>query len=350
VRSFRAGLCDCVLSLASHSADLESSLTITRPTVLLTDRAWPDDLEEREIVERAGFAFVSGPPEPAAAGVIEELVHEHQPAAILTCWAPVSAVAIGASPDLRVVARMGVGLDNIDVAAATEHGVLVTNVPDYCVAEVSDHAVAMILAWTRGLVSADRAVHAGRWEPAGARLRRLGALTCGIVGYGRIGRETARKLAAFGARVLVTDPHPPADPGPVELVDLDTLLGASDVVVLHAPLTPETRGLIGAAQLARMRPGGLLVNVSRGGLVDTAAVVDALASGQLGGAALDVLDSEPEVPADLLAQEGAVITPHIAFSSDLSLLDLRRSAAEEVVRVLRGEPPRHPRNTVEASA
>jgi D-3-phosphoglycerate dehydrogenase len=118
------------------------------------------------------------------------------------------------------------------------------------------------------------------------------------------------------------------------------------VVVLHAPLTPETRGLIGAPQLARMRPGGLLVNVSRGGLVDTTAVVDALASGHLGGAALDVLDTEPDVPAGLLAQDGAVITPHIAFSSDLSLRDLRRGAAEEVVRVLSGEPARHPRNAV----
>jgi D-3-phosphoglycerate dehydrogenase len=315
---------------------------LSTPTVLLTDRAWPDDTVEREVVEAAGFAFVSGPAEPAPAGVIEDLVREHRPAAILTCWAPVSAAAIGASTRLRVVARMGVGLDNIDVAAATDHGVLVTNVPDYCVAEVSDHAVGMILAWTRGIVTFDRAVHAGRWDPVAARLRRLGALTCGIVGFGRIGRETARKLGAFGTGVLVTDPHPPADCGPVEFVDLDTLLGASDVVVLHAPLTPETRGLIGAAQLARMRPGGLLVNVSRGGLVDTAAVVDALASGNLGGAALDVLDTEPDVPAGLLAREGAVITPHVAFSSDLALLDLRRSAAEEVVRVLTGEPARHP--------
>jgi D-3-phosphoglycerate dehydrogenase len=315
---------------------------VSAPTVLLTDRAWPDDAVEREVVEAAGFAFVSGPADPAPAGVIEDLVREHRPTAILTCWAPVSATAIGASDDLRVVARMGVGLDNIDLAAAADRGVLVTNVPDYCVAEVSDHAVGMILAWTRGIVTFDRAVHAGRWDPAGARLRRLSGLTCGIVGYGRIGRETARKLGAFGTRVLVTDPYPPADPGRVEFVDLDTLLGASDVVVLHAPLTPETHGLIGAAQLARMRPGGLLVNVSRGGLVDTAALVEALASGHLGGAALDVLDTEPDVPADLLAQEGAVITPHIAFSSDLSLLDLRRSAAEEVVRVLTGEPARHP--------
>ena len=202
----------------------------------------------------------------------------------------------------------------------------------------------MVLAWTRGLLTADRWVRAGQWNPAGARLRRLGALTAGIVGYGRIGQATAAKLAAFGTRVLVADPRPPSDLGPAELVDLDQLLSASDVVILHAPLTPATRGLISASQLARMRPGSLLVNVSRGGLVDTAAVIDALAADRLSGAALDVLDSEPDVPAALLAHDGVLVTPHIAFSSDLSLQDLRRSAAEEVARVLRGDPPRHPRN------
>lgn len=315
-----------------------------RPVVLLTDRAWPDDDVERGILEAAGVDLVAGPAEPAAAPVIEELVARHQPAAILTCWAPVTAAAIAAAPDLRLVARMGVGLDNVDVAAATRRGVTVTNVPDYCVAEVSDHAVGMILDWTRGLHVADRAVRDGRWEPAAVRLRRLGALTCGIVGYGRIGRATARKLAGFGCRVLATDPHPPAESGPVEQVGLDELLAASDVVILHAPLTAQTQGLIGREQLARMRPGGLLVNVSRGGLVDTAALVAALASGQLGGAALDVLDSEPDVPAALRAHPGVLVTPHVAFSSDVAVLELRRRAAEEAVRVLRGEAPQHPCN------
>lgn len=315
-----------------------------RPVVLLTDRAWPDDEIERGVLEQDGLDLVAAPPGTTDASVVERLATEHRPSAVLTCWAPVTAAAIAASPALRIVARMGVGLDNIDVEAATRHGVLVTNVPDYCVPEVSDHAVAMVLAWTRGLLSADRSVRAGQWNSAGARLRRLGALTAGIVGYGRIGQATAAKLAAFGTRVLAADPHPPADPAPAELVGLDQLLRASDVVILHAPLTPATRGLIGAAQLARVRPGALLVNVSRGGLVDTAAVTDALAAGRLSGAALDVLDSEPDVPAALLAQDGVLVTPHIAFSSDRSLQDLRRSAAQEVVRVLRGEPPRHPRN------
>ena len=128
-------------------------------------------------------------------------------------------------------------------------------------------------------------------------------------------------------------------------MSLHDLLGRSDVVILHAPLTPQTQGMIGEGQLRRMRPGGLLVNVSRGGLVDTAAVVAALASGHLDGAALDVLDTEPAVPAALLAQDGALVTPHIAFSSDASLVELRRGAAEEVARVLHGEPPLHPRNS-----
>lgn len=299
-------------------------------TVLLTDRAWPDDRVEREILESAGFRLMTAGPEPADATTIDALVAEHQPAAILTCWAPVSAAAIGGSAALRCVARMGVGLDNIDVAEATRRGVAVTNVPDYCVEEVSDHAVSLVLAWTRGLVAADREVRAGQWNPASASLRRLSALTCGVVGFGRIGRRTAEKLRALGARVATSRPLP-----------LDELLAASDVVILHAPLTEATRHLIGARELALMPAGSLLVNVSRGGLVDTDALAASLHAGHLGGAGLDVLESEPVVPAQLLAHPGMVITPHIAFSSDASLVELRRSAAEEVVRVLRGETPRY---------
>jgi D-3-phosphoglycerate dehydrogenase len=313
-------------------------------TVLLTDRAWPDDSIERGVLEDAGLRLVIGPSDPASAATIEALVAEHQPAAILTCWAPVSAAAIAKTAPLRVVARMGVGLDNIAVTAATECGVLVTNVPDYCVEEVSDHAVGLVLAWTRGLVAADREVRAGRWNPAGARLRRLSTLTCGVVGFGRIGRATAAKLQALGARVVVTARHPPADTGGLPVLGLDELLARSNVVILHAPLTDGTRHLIGARELALMPSGALLVNVSRGGLVDTAAVVASLQAGHLGGAGLDVLEEEPSVPAELLAHPSVVITPHIAFSSDASLAELRRTAAQEVVRVLHGESPRHPCN------
>jgi D-3-phosphoglycerate dehydrogenase / 2-oxoglutarate reductase len=321
-----------------------------RATVLLTDRAWPDDAVERAVLDEAGLALVSGPAEAAPAPVIESLVDEHQPVAILTCWAPVSAAAIAASSSLRLVARMGVGLDNIDVGAATTRGILVTNVPDYCVEEVSDHAIAFVLAWARGIAQADRQVRAGRWDPASARLRRLSALTCGVVGFGRIGRSTARKVQVLGARVLAHDPRPPVDTGGVPIVPLEELLARSDVVIVHAPLTDATHHLLGARELSLMPADSLLVNVSRGGLVDTAALVRALASGHLSGAGLDVLEEEPAVPPELLEHPGVVITPHIAFSSDASVLDLRRSAAEEVVRVLAGQAPRHACNDLQGTA
>ena len=313
-------------------------------TILLTDYAWPDDSVERTIIESAGFRLVSGPASPAPASAIEALVREHRPAGILTCWAPVSAAAIAAAPNLKIVARLGVGLDNIAVKAATAQRVLVTNVPDYCVEEVSDHAIGFALAWTRGLIRFDREVRAGRWMPSDARLRRLASLTCGLVGYGRIGRATARKFSAFGCRVLAHDPFMSADADGVEAVGLDDLFARSDIVVVHAPLTERTHHLVDRDRIARMAPGGLLINVSRGPIVDTDAVVEALQSGRLSGAALDVLESEPTVPAALIDQPGAMLTPHVAFSSDASLLELRERAAQEVVRVLRGEPPRNPCN------
>ncbi|SKC72511.1 Lactate dehydrogenase [Burkholderia sp. YR290] len=313
-------------------------------TVFLTDYAWPDDSVERDIVESAGMQLISGPAAPLPASEIEAMVREHRPSAILTCWAPVSANAVEASARLQIVARLGVGLDNIAVNAATARGVLVTNVPDYCVEEVSDHAVGFALAWTRGLVLFDREVRAGHWSPADARLRRLGALTCGLVGFGRIARATARKLGAFGCQLLAHDPFLRDDIAGVQAVELDELLTNSDIVIVHAPLTNGTRHLINRERIARMRRGSLLINVSRGGIVDTDAVIEALQNGQLSAAALDVLESEPVVPGELLRERGAMLTPHVAFSSDASLLELRRRAAEEVVRVLRGEAPHNPCN------
>ena len=221
---------------------------MTHRTVVQTDRPWPDDLVERGILELAGLELVAGPAAVTTPAVITGLVEKWCPAAIMTCWAPVTAATIGASPGLRIVARMGVGLDNIDVEAASGRGVLVTNVPDYCIDEVSDHAIGMVLDWTRGLHVANSLLRSGGTNPT-ARLRRLRTLTCGIVGYGRIGRATARKLAGFGCGVLATSTHRPADQGAAEWVPLDELLAASDVVILNAPLTPSTAGMIGAAQL-----------------------------------------------------------------------------------------------------
>jgi len=309
-------------------------------TVLLTDRAWPDDALERGIIEAAGHELVAGPAIAGDEAAIEALVRRHRPDAILTCWAPVSAAAIAAAPSLRIVARMGVGLDNIALEAATNAGAWVTNVPDYCVEEVSDHALALIFAWTRGIARFDAAVKRGEWNPAGARLRRLANLTAGIVGFGRIGRATARKLHGLGVRVLAHDTHAGADASETAaLVPLAALLAHSDIVVLHVPLTPRTLHLVDAAWIAAMKDGALLVNVSRGPVVDTAALIDALAQGKLSGAGIDVVEGEPVPPIELVGRDDVIATPHVAFSSDAALAELRTRAATEVVRVLGGSVP-----------
>jgi D-3-phosphoglycerate dehydrogenase / 2-oxoglutarate reductase len=312
-------------------------------TVLLTDYAWPDVAIEAGIIEGSGFRLVTGPAKPASAEAITGLVSEHQPAAIMTNWAPVNAAAIGASSRLRIVTRLGIGLDNIAVEEATRRGIWVTNVPDYCLEEVSDHALAMLLAFTRGLTRFDREVKAGRWEPAGARLRRVRDLTCGILGLGRTGRRTAEKLRGFDVRLLGHARHSGAAIGGVQMTTLEDLLRRSDVIIVHLPLTAATRHLIDRERIALMKPGAFLINVSRGAVLDTAAVVDALESGKLSGAALDVLEDEPSVAPGLL-RPNVILTPHVAFSSDASLRELRRKASEEVVRVLCGESPEEARN------
>lgn len=314
--------------------------------VLITDYPWPDIEIERRIIEGAGYRLLDGGREAKRTNEIEELVTTYDPDAILTCWAPISAEAVASTSALRVVARMGVGLDNIAVDAATAVGAWVTNVPDYCVEEVSDHAVALVLASTRGVTRFDRRVREGVWSADGAAgLGRLSTRTVGIVGYGRIGRATARKLTAFGCTLLATESSTPDDNALAEQTPLADLLRRSDIVVLHVPLTPHTHHLIDAKALAIMKPNALLVNVGRGGLVDTDALVDALESGVIASAALDVLEEEPDVAAQLAVHPSVVLTPHIAFSSAESLVELRTRAAEDVVRVLDGTTPRNPCNS-----
>ncbi|HEY1889291.1 MAG TPA: C-terminal binding protein [Steroidobacteraceae bacterium] len=319
------------------------------PTVLLTDYAWPDFAIEAELIEGAGFRLVTGPAKPAPAALIATLAVEHRPAAIMTNWAPVSAAAIAASPPLRIIARLGIGLDNIAVDEATRRGIWVTNVPDYCIEEVSDHAIAMLLALARGLTQLDGEVKAGRWEPADARLRRVRDLTCGIIGFGRTGRRTAQKLSGFGMRLLAHARRPPAEASGVEMTTLEELLRRSDAVIVHLPLTGDTRHLLDRERISLMKHGALLVNVSRGAVIDTQVLIEALAAGKLAGAALDVLEDEPHVPPGLL-RSNVILTPHIAFSSDASLLDVRCKTSEEVIRVLRGERPLQARNEPSASA
>ncbi|MFN0042828.1 MAG: C-terminal binding protein [Alphaproteobacteria bacterium] len=313
-------------------------------TVVQTDFAWADNEIERAIIEGAGHRLVIGPSAAAPPAEIEALIGANDPSAILTCWARISDKAIALPKNLKIVARYGVGLDNIDVPAATMRGAWVTNVPDYCVEEVSDHAVAMILGWTRGLVSFDREVKRGKWDPSGARLRRTATLTAGILGFGRIGRATARKLSGIGLDVLAYDVAVKGGVPHAELVSLDRLLHDSDVIIVHLPLNEETRHFVDDDFLKRMRKGSFLVNVSRGPVVDNDALIRALDKGLIAGAALDVVEGEPNPPAALIARPDVIATPHIAFSSDESLAELRRRGAEEVVRVLKGEKPQNPCN------
>ena len=320
--------------------------------VLLTDHPWPDVDIERGILAAAGYEFIAGPIETPDAAYVEALVAEHDPIAIMTCWAQVSAAAIGRPSQLKIVGRMGVGLDNIDLPAATRRGAWVTNVPDYCVEEVSDHAVAMLLALWRGINRMDRGVKAGSWNPAAAKLARIATRTIGIVGYGNIGRATARKLSrGFGCRVLVNSPsllkrHASGhELSPqVFVADVATLQREADAIVLHTPLTAQTRRFADDAFLARLERKPLLINVSRGGLVDNDALVRALDTGLVSGAGLDVVEGEPSPPLSITQRGDVIVTPHVAFSSDASLLELRQRSAAEVVRVLRGEVPLHPCN------
>ena len=265
--------------------------------------------------------------------------------AIMTCFARVTENVVRAAGRCRVIGRFGVGVDNIAVATATELGIAVTYVPDYCVDEVSDHVMALLHAWNRRIVLFDRAVRERGWssQALNMRMMRLRGKTMGIVGFGRIGQAVASKAGAYGLRILASDPFvSPASAGAsgATLVGLDTLLRESDFVTLHTPLTEETRNLIGSDELASMKPEAFLINAARGPLIDEDALHDALRAGTIAGAGLDVMvDNAPPMDHPLFSLNNLIVTPHVAFFSQESTLELEQRAAAEVVRVIRGEMP-----------
>ncbi len=264
--------------------------------------------------------------------------------ALVVQWAPVSSAVLDQLGSLRFVSRLGIGYDMIDVEAAAARGIAVANTPTYCVEEVASHTVAMLLALTRGLAGYDRAVRAGEWAPTQARPMavRPSTTTVAVIGYGRIGELTAQHCRALGFRVLVHDPYVDAAvirQAGCQPVDLDVALSSADALTLHAPLTPRTRHLVNAGTLATMRPGAVIVNTCRGSLVDDAALVDALRSGRLSGAALDVYESEPLAPDHPLCElDNVILTPHAAWYSPEALADLPLHAARNVVDFLAGRP------------
>ena len=266
---------------------------------------------------------------------------------LLNQYAPITAEVLDALPRCRLVVRYGVGVDNVDVQAATERGVWVANVPDYGRDEVADHTLALAMSLLRGVVVLDRSVREGVWGLDVARpLRRLSVLTWGVVGCGAIGAAVAGRAAGLGMRVLGYDlPQVPSAP-PIERVPLEELLASADLVSLHAALTPSSHHLIGAEALGRMRPTAFLVNTARGALVDSAALLAALDAGELAGAALDVLETEPpdELGWRLARHPRAVVTPHAAWYSEEAVLTLKTEIAREALRVLEGGRPRSPVN------
>ena len=267
---------------------------------------------------------------------------------LINQYVPITAAVLDALPRCRLVVRYGVGVDNVDLEAATERGVWVANVPDYGRDEVADHTLALALAMLRGVVALDRSVRDGTWDLDPARpLRRLATLTWGVVGCGAIGRAVARRAAGLGMRVLGYDLPTVRSQAPIERVPLEELLEEADLVSLHAALTPDTHHLVGAAALARMRPTAHLVNTARGGLVEEAALLAALDAGALAGAALDVLEHEPpdELGWRLARHPRVVATPHAAWYSEEAFHTLKSEVAREALRVLGGGAPRSPVNT-----
>jgi len=319
---------------------------MSNPTVAILDCNFPNTNLERGIVQSTGAALVVG-----NCRTEEEVIDFAADAdACIVQYAPLTRRVLRNLRRCRVVARYGIGVDNIDVPAATDEGIWITNVPGFCKVELAEHTLAMILAFARRLNRLDRSVHRGEWETIGNMrpTRRLSELTLGLIGFGFVGREVATRARAFGLRVLATAPRTTAEvmaAHGVEKVDLDTLLTSADFISLHCPLTPETRHLIDAERLALVKPSTFLINTSRGAIVDEAALIAALRAGRLAGAGLDVLEREPPAPDNpLLAMENVEITPHAAYYSDDSLAYLQTSVAEEVARVLRGERPRSPVN------
>ncbi|MGH7776451.1 MAG: C-terminal binding protein [Candidatus Dormibacterales bacterium] len=310
--------------------------------VVVTDHVFKDLEIERSMLAPLGAELVLSPATDEA--TLVEMAGGAD--AMLVCYAPITgAVVEAASGRCRIMARYGIGYDNIPVAAATAAGILVTNVPDYCVEEVADHTVALMLASARRLLAAATAVREGGWQVPQEGVRRLRGRRLALLGLGRIGREVAARAAAFGLEVDVHDPYLASDPPGMRRVSLEEALGEADFVSLHLPLSAETRHLIGERTIGLMRRAPVLVNTSRGGLIDLAAVTRALDEGRLGAVALDVTDPEP-LPAGhpLRSHPRAIVTPHMAFYSAEAQDELQRRAGEEVVRRLSGEPPRCPVN------
>lgn len=305
--------------------------------VVVTDHVFPDLAIETAELAKAG-AQVFQLPECTEDTIIR---HGRDADALMVGYAKITRRIIESLQRCKVIVRYGIGVDNVDLSAATEKGIPVANVPDYCVHEVADHTLALILACTRKIIPLNSMVKAGGWDYKPFRpMFRLRGRTLGLLGFGKIAQAVAARAGAFGFEVLAYDPYIDrrvALSMGVRLVSLAELLESADVLSVHAPLTPQTQGMLGRNEFARMKQGVCIVNTSRGGIIDEEALLDALASGRVGCAALDVLSSEPPVTQyKLIHLDNVVVTPHCAFYSEEAMTELRVKAAQEVERALAG--------------
>jgi D-3-phosphoglycerate dehydrogenase len=310
--------------------------------IVITDYRFPDVDQERRAVEAAGGTLVAGQ------AVTEEQVAElcRDADGVLTARAPVTRRAISAMQRCRIIVRYGVGVDTIDLRAATERGIMVANVPDYCLDEVSDHALTLLLMLSRQIVPSIALAREDVWAVAKMPpVERLRGQTCGLCGCGRIGSLLAGKVSALGMRVIIDDPYlsePRAREMGAELVSFDALLARADFISLHAPLNESTHHLFGKAAFAKMKKTASIINTARGGLIDEAALIAALAAGNIFGAALDVLESETAVTsirAALVGHPKMIVTAHTAWLSEQARATLQLRAVEQVLTCLKDETP-----------
>jgi D-3-phosphoglycerate dehydrogenase len=307
--------------------------TLSRPVVLIAEKLAPSVLDV--LGDEFDIQHVEGTDRPALFAALAGAE-----ALLVRSATRVDAEALGHAPRLKVVARAGVGLDNVDVPAATERGVMVINAPTSNIVSAAEHAVGLLLAVARRIPAADASLRRGQWKRSSFSGVELSGKTVGVVGLGKIGQLVAQRLAAFGTELIAYDPYvSPARAAQlgIELVDLDELLSRADVISIHLPKTPETLGLIGANQLAKAKPGVLIVNAARGGLVDEQALADAVRRGQVGGAGIDVFVTEPCTASPLFELPQVVVTPHLAASTIEAQDRAGTDVARSVLRALRGE-------------
>jgi D-3-phosphoglycerate dehydrogenase len=269
--------------------------------------------------------------------------------AVLVTYAKITGDMIRQLTKCRIISRFGIGVDNVDIPEATKKNIVVTKVPDYCIDEVSDHAMALLLAVVRKIPFINAQVHMGTWKmPNVVPIHRLRGSVIGLMGFGRIPQLVAPKARSFGMRVIAYDPYVPKEVFTklgVEQVDFPTLLKTSDYVSIHSPLVPETKGIFNADAFKQMKKTAYVVNTARGPIIDEAALAAALDAGDIAGAALDVMTQEPPGgTSPLFGRDNVIITPHTSFYSEESLVELQTKAAEEVVAVLSGQAPRNPVN------